>query len=210
MQILLLRHAETDWNLEGRCQGATDLDLNQAGIQQAAQIAQRLNGERIDVIYSSALKRALRTAEAIGQSRNLPVTIDDDFRELHHGEFEGLTFNEIRAAYPAFIKKWRSEPAELLVPGGERLIDVEKRAWAGMNRIIRRHQPEETAVIVSHNFPILAILSRIAGAPLNQYRSFHLDPCGINRIRYSQNKVWEIVQINDQSTTRPLGAKARV
>lgn len=186
------------------------MDLNRAGLQQAVEIAQRLRGERVDVIYSSALKRALRTAEAIGRTHNLPITIDDDFRELHHGEFEGLTFNEIQLAYPDFIKRWRSDPAELLVPGGERLIDVGKRAWAGMSRIIRRHQPEETAVIVSHNFPILAILCRITDTPLNRYRSFRLDPCGINRIRYSRNKVWQIVQVNDRGTSRPPRANARI
>ncbi len=202
MQILLLRHGETDWNLQGRCQGAADLDLNETGIQQAKEIAQHLKGEKIDVIYSSALKRAISTAEAIGQAHNLTVTIDDDFRELHHGEFEGLTFTEIQAAYPDFIHKWRNEPAELLIPGGERLVSVEKRVWDGVSRITRRHRPGETAVIVSHNFPILAILCRITGTPLNQYRSFHLDPCGLNRISHSQTEGWRIVQINDRSYGR--------
>lgn len=200
MQILLLRHGETDWNLQGRCQGATDLDLNQIGMRQVSEIAGYLSQEKIHAVYSSNLKRAIRTAEAIGLPHNLAVTIDDSLRELHHGEFEGLTFPEIRAIYPDFIQKWREKPTELLIPGGERLIDVEKRVWEGMNRIVQRHRPEETVVIVSHNFPILAILCRITGTPLNQYRSFHLDPCGVNRISYHREGEWKVTQINGRGT----------
>ncbi|MEE9144678.1 MAG: histidine phosphatase family protein [Candidatus Binatia bacterium] len=203
MEIILLRHGETDWNFQGRCQGVSDPDLNETGIRQAEEIAERLQLEKIDAIYSSASKRSLRTAEAICQLHGLGATVDDEFRELDHGEFEGLTFTEIRATYPDFIRKWRDEPVELLLPGGERLIDVDTRVWAGINRIIKCHRPGETVVIVSHNFPILAILCRITKTSFNQYRTFHLDPCGLSRVVYKQGEGWGIVQINNQSYNHP-------
>ncbi|MCH8055577.1 MAG: histidine phosphatase family protein, partial [Deltaproteobacteria bacterium] len=105
MRLFLLRHGETDWNLQGRCQGVADLDLNERGKQQAVEVAEYLSREKIDAIYSSDLKRALQTAEAIRRFHDLEVTVDSDFRELDHGEFEGLTFTDIRASYPDFIKK---------------------------------------------------------------------------------------------------------
>ncbi len=208
MQILLLRHGATDWNLQGRCQGATDKELNSVGLQQAKDVAAYLSDERIHAVYSSNLKRAVQTAVAISEPRHLPVVIDESLRELDHGELEGLTFSEIQAQYPRFLDKWREEPAELPIPGGERLIDVEARAWDGMNRIVRRHRTEETIAIVSHNFPILTILCRITETPLNQYRSFHLDPCEISRIGYAPEYGWRILQMNDKGLSMtPFSAK---
>lgn len=196
MRIFLLRHGETDWNLQGRCQGITDLDLNERGKQQAREVAADLGAERIDAIYSSDLKRALQTAEIIGRSQGVAVGLDGDLRELDHGAFEGLTFAEIRAAYPDFLEKWRSEPARLLVPGGERLVDVEERAWRGIQRIASRHSSGETLVVVSHSFPIVAILCRVTGTPLDQYRSFRVDPCGLAHLNYNDQSRWRVVRIN--------------
>ena len=196
MRILLLRHGETDWNLQGRCQGITDLDLNDRGKRQAMDVAAHLSTEKIDAIYSSDLKRALHTAEIIRQSHDLDVTVDSDFRELNHGELEGLTFTDIRSFYPDFLTRWRSEPAQLIVPGGERLVDVEQRIWKGMQRIASSHSSDERIVVVSHNFPILAILCRITGTPLNDYRAFRVEPCSLNHISYDNREGWQILQIN--------------
>lgn len=196
MRVFLLRHGETDWNLQGRCQGITDVDLNERGKQQARDIAAWLSTERIAAIYSSDLKRALQTAEIIREIHELKVTADSDFRELNHGAFEGLTFTDIQASYPDFLRRWRSEPARLLIPGGERLVDVEERTWKGMERIVRYHSSDETVVVVSHNFPILAVLCRITGTPLNDYRSFRIAPCGLNHLSYDESKGWRVIQIN--------------
>ncbi len=197
MQIFLLRHGATDWNLQGRCQGTTDKELNSLGHEQAKNAAAHLSDETIHAVYSSNLKRAIQTAHAISQPRNLPVVIEESLRELDHGALEGLTFSDIQSHYPEFIQRWRKEPAELLIPGGERLIDVGNRAWDGMNRIVQRHQVAETIAVVSHNFPILAILCRITQTSLNEYRAFHLNPCEISRISYDREQGWGIIQIKD-------------
>ena len=201
MQIVLVRHGATDWNLQGRCQGATDRPLSEVGIRQAEQIADTLRGESIRAIYSSHLLRARQTAHLISQPHRLDVTIEQNIRELDHGELEGLTFNEIKENYPGFIARWRTEPAEIQVPGGERLVDVVERAWDGLNRIAERHETGETVVIVSHNFPILGIVCRITGTHLNQYRTFHLDPCGVTRLNRNGSDSWSITQINNQDYT---------
>jgi len=200
MRILLLRHGETDWNLQGRCQGVTDLDLNERGRQQAVEVGKYLSGEKVDAIYSSDLKRALQTAEAIRQFHDLEITVDRDFCELNHGELEGLTFTDIRSFYPDFLTRWRSEPARLIVPGGERLFDVEQRVWKGIERIVSSHSADEKVVVVSHNFPILAILCRITGTPLNDYRAFRVEPCRLNHISYDHREGWQILQINVWAT----------
>jgi broad specificity phosphatase PhoE len=198
VQIVLVRHGATDWNLEGRCQGATDRELNAVGIRQAEEIAATLIRESIDAVYSSSLKRAQRTAQFISEPHNLPVVIEEDIRELDHGELEGLTFNQIKESYPDFIRRWRTTPAEVQVPGGERLVDVAERAWQGLTRIVERHPTAETIAVVSHNFPILGIVCRITGTHLNNYRSFHVDPCGVARLRCDSANHWSVTHINSQ------------
>ena len=176
MNIFLVRHGATDWNLQGRCQGASDRELDEVGIRQAQEISTRLSRESIHGIYSSDLKRAHHTARLICNPHNLPVFVEEDIRELDHGELEGLTFDQIKQSYGGFLKRWRSQPAEIQVPGGERLADVAERAWNGLNRIAARHSAADSIVVVSHNFPISGILCRITGTDLNSYRSFHVDP----------------------------------
>jgi broad specificity phosphatase PhoE len=201
VQVLLVRHGATDWNLQGRCQGATDLDLNEVGIRQAEQIAASLSTETIHGIYSSNLKRAQQTAHLIGLHHRLPVLIESDVRELDHGQLEGLTFAEIKDNYSQFIQKWRTEPAEIRVPGGERLVDVAHRAWNGLNRIVRRHNAGETVIVVSHNFPILGIICEVTGTQLNNYRTFHLDPCGVTRLSRKDADDWRVTHVNSREYT---------
>ena len=202
MRVFLLRHGATDWNLVRRCQGTTDLELNETGLEQAEAAALELSREKIAAIYSSHLKRALQTAGAVSRFHNLAVTVEESLRELDHGEIEGLTLAEIQETRPDFLRQWRDRPAEADIPGGERLIDVEKRAWDGLGRIVARHGLEETLVVVSHNFPILSVLCRVTGTPLNQYRSFHLDPGEAVRLSYDSNHAWRVVSDNGKPPPR--------
>jgi broad specificity phosphatase PhoE len=198
VQIVLVRHGATDWNLEHRCQGSSDRDLSEVGVSQAEAIAALLRHESVHAIYSSDLKRARRTAEVISQPHNLPVIIEEKIRELDHGELEGLTFNEIRQNFGEFLTRWRTEPAELQVPGGEKLSDVAERAWSSLNQIVERHPSAPSIVVVSHNFPIVGIVCRITGTHLNNYRSFHLDPCGITRLHCNGDGRWQVTHVNSQ------------
>jgi broad specificity phosphatase PhoE len=186
-----VRHGATDWNLEHRCQGSSDRDLSDVGRRQAEQLAERLRQETIHGVYASDLRRARRTAEVISGHHKLPVIIEESIRELDHGHLEGLTFNEIKQNYGDFLTRWRTEPAQLRVPGGERLADVAERAWLGLNQIVARHDVADTIVVVSHNFPIVGIVCRITGTHLNQYRNFHLDPCGMSRLHHNSDGSWQ-------------------
>lgn len=203
MQIVLVRHGATDWNLQGRCQGASDRELSDVGIRQAQQIALELRDERIGAIYASDLRRARQTADLISRPHKLPVLVEENFRELDHGHLEGLTFNDIKENYSEFLARWRSEPAAIQVPGGEKLIDVAERAWQGVSRIAERHATAQTIVVVSHNFPILGIVCRVTGTHLNNYRAFRLDPCSITRLQRNGTNAWSLTQVNSQDYPPP-------
>ncbi|HKY10014.1 MAG TPA: histidine phosphatase family protein [Candidatus Binatia bacterium] len=206
MEIVLIRHGATDWNLQGRCQGSSDRELSEAGIRQAGQIAALLGDEKVGAIYSSNLRRARQTAELISRPHDLPVLIEAELRELDHGDLEGLTFNEIKSRYGEFLIRWRSEPADIFVPGGERLADVAARAWQGLNNIVTRHPEAERILVVSHNFPILGIVCRLTGTHLNNYRTFHLDPCGVTRVRRDDSARWTITHVNSREYPIVSGA----
>lgn len=206
MEIVLVRHGATDWNLQGRCQGSSDRELSEAGLRQADQIADLLGNQELSAVYSSHLRRARQTAELISRPHDLPVLIEEDLRELDHGELEGLTFNEIKTRYGEFLTRWRSEPADIRVPGGERLADVAHRAWNGLKDIVERHPDAERILVVSHNFPILGIICRITGTHLNDYRTFHLDPCGVTRLDHASGSGWTITHINGKEYPLPTAA----
>ncbi len=100
MKLLLTRHGQTDWNVQRRIQGKTDIELNEVGIEQAKITGEKLKVRNIDLIISSPLKRAAKTAELIAGTREIPIIFDDRIEERSFGEFEGKTpeefnFNEI-------------------------------------------------------------------------------------------------------------------
>ncbi len=95
MKLLLTRHGQTDWNVAGKVQGTTDIELNETGKKQAKKTGEKLLDYNIDVIIASPLKRAKRTAEIIRGNRNIPILLDEGIKERCFGEFEGKTRQRI-------------------------------------------------------------------------------------------------------------------
>jgi len=94
MDILVARHGQTEWNLLKKVQGKADIDLNETGKNQAFLTAKNLEHEKIDLIISSPLKRALHTAQIINRERNIPIIIDERIAERNFGEFEGKSTSD--------------------------------------------------------------------------------------------------------------------
>ncbi len=90
MEILLVRHGETDWNRARRMQGHIDIPLNTEGLRQARALGAALASEKLDAIYSSDLQRARVTAQAVADVHQMTVVIDEQLRERCYGVFEGL------------------------------------------------------------------------------------------------------------------------
>ena len=105
MKITTVRHGETDWNVAKRIQGSVDTELNEAGIYQAKLLAERLSAEPCDIIYSSDLLRAKKTAEIINTRHNVPLITSPNLREAGFGEFEGQCISDakVRAAFGEYM-----------------------------------------------------------------------------------------------------------
>lgn len=147
--IGFVRHGITDWNIERRAQGQTDVPLNETGKAQARALAARLKNEKWDVIYSSDLSRARETAETIGAALNLPVYIDQRLREISCGKIEGTTEADR-------IRKWGEdwETFDLGIESDESLI---QRGMASVKEICGEN-PQQRILIVSHGAMIGTLL----------------------------------------------------
>jgi broad specificity phosphatase PhoE len=157
-RLVLWRHGQTQWNMEGRFQGQTDIPLDAEGERQAERAARLLAGLRPAAIISSDLGRAMATAAPLARLTGLAVTPEKDLRERYGGLWEGLTDQEIRARYPA-------EHAEWLPPGGESSAVVAERAGAAMGRIAESMEPGTLVVVVSHGAAIRLGAARLLGFP---------------------------------------------
>ncbi|MGV7929925.1 MAG: histidine phosphatase family protein [Spirochaetota bacterium] len=172
MRLILVRHGETTWNRENRVQGRSDTPLSETGITQAERLAGSMEGERIDLIVSSPLRRAAETASIINRHIGAPVELDEDLMELDQGIFEGMSFQELSRDHGEFLKRWAADPASVVMPGGESLSALQERAWGAVCRITSSC---DCALAVSHNFTITAILCKILEIPLSDFRRIRLE-----------------------------------
>ena len=165
--LWLVRHGQTDWNLEGRYQGQADTPLNQTGLEEASQAAALLAGRPLCAIYSSDLLRARQTAEIIARVTGEQVRLDPRLREVYLGEWEGRLFSEIRARYPAEIQERELHPVDSRPPGGETLAELWQRVRQVVAEIAARH-PGEEVVLVSHGLTLAALIAKAKDHDLSQ------------------------------------------
>ncbi len=152
-RFILIRHGETDWNVEGRYQGQSNVSLNERGYRQALEVAFTLKDREPSIIYSSDLKRARETADVIAGVLGLLVRMDPRLREIHLGEWEGMLFEQIKASYSDLLKLRKQDPRTVSAPGGETVEQVRIRIMSAVAEIVKTH-PHEAVVLVSHGVPL--------------------------------------------------------
>ena len=196
MRLYLVRHGETESNRQGLALGRADVPLNERGRWQAQRLGRALAGEPIAAVYSSPLSRALDTARPIALSRGLEVQVEPGLIEMDIGEAEGLTFTEVRSRFPGLLEAWvgAGGPSQAM-PGGERLVDVQARAWETVQAIAARH-PEEAACVVTHNFVILSILTTVLGIDLANFRRLRHSVGAISVLDFRPDRA-RLLTLND-------------
>ncbi len=195
MRILLIRHGETLWNREERCQGFSDVALSERGIKQAQLLSRALQGDRLDAIYSSDLIRAKKTADIIAEPHGISVHTDVRLREMNQGHLEGKNIEEMLKEYPEVLRNWMQAPAEMVMPGGESLKQIQDRGWHAFQEIMEKHQGKDIA-IVGHNLLNVCILCNILGIDLNDFRKIKQHSSAINEIEDGKYGL-VIIRLND-------------
>ncbi len=179
--VYLARHGETAWNREGRWQGHTDVVLNDAGMEQARRLAERLHGAGIVAVRASDLARAWQSAEIVAAALGVGSVIrDPDLRERGFGCFEGLTRAECEARFPDEWARYRGD-VRLGPPGGEPQQAVVARMRAGVLRAAQAVPPAAASLIISHGGAMRALIASITGhapPPLDNGATFLVEVDG--------------------------------
>ena len=165
IKLILIRHPETEWNEKKRYMGRADIPLNSKGKKQARIISNYLKKEKVSVVYSSGLKRALETAELIAKTRNLKVKQDPRLNETNFGRWEGMTFKQIQKRYPGLAKKFISNLLKLRIPGGESFPEFKNRINGFLKEILTRKKGN--VVIVSHGGTNRVIICSLLKIPFS-------------------------------------------
>ncbi len=183
-RLLLIRHGETAWNAEHRIQGQLDIPLSPRGIWQAARLAECLNDEPIDAMYSSAQSRAWLTAAPLAARHGLDIVAEPRLRERSFGIFEGLTLDEIAERYPAEFRKWRERDLAWRPEGGETGQQLIDRVMAAIADIDVRHRGE-TVALVSHGGVLDVVYRAARGLEWHAPREHQMLNAAVNRLSTS-------------------------
>jgi broad specificity phosphatase PhoE len=205
--IYLIRHGETDWNLDKKIQGQTDIPLNEQGRRQAEALAVRLASIPLNVIYTSDLGRARETAEIIAakQSHVVNLSITPDIRECHYGLWEGLTRGEVACRFPEDWSDW-IRGGEIGCPTcGEDFLLLARRA----GRIFDAAAQEGTTVLIStHRGPLRAILCHALGLDLSLLNRFFVANCSLSALECYPDSQRHLILLNDTCHLRGIPGTA--
>jgi broad specificity phosphatase PhoE len=177
---LLLRHGQTAMSAERRFAGRGDIPLTKEGAKQAIRAGRRLAGSGVDVVVTSPLQRARRTAEAVAEATGAALAVDDGLAEADFGEWEGLTFAEAGRKWPDELAAWMASP-DAAPPGGESFAMVALRVLTALDRVLSDHR-HRTAVLVSHVTPIKTLVCRALLAPPEAMFRMNLDVASLTLI----------------------------
>ena len=198
-RILLVRHGETEWNRMHRFQGRSDLPLSQEGRKQGDALAWALKDESITAIYSSPLARTMEMARLIKVFHpSAPLFEEKGLIEMDLGEFEGMEGHRWAEQYPEFRKAWQESPASVTMPGGESLLEVQKRAIQTLDHITKLHPPASTLLLSSHNFVNLTLLCYAMKIPLDRIRELRQETAALN-VLYKQGERLCTQVVNERS-----------
>lgn len=193
--FFLVRHASCPGlgkMLWGRKEGVC---LNEAGKAEAQRLAKRFNGLKLDALYSSPLERARETADAIASVARVEVQENSAFNEIDFGEWSGKSFDELQPD-----ERWRrfnTKRSMALIPGGESFLEAQTRAITELEKLSWRH-PDARVAIVTHADVIKAIVSHVAGAPIDLWQRLEISPGSVTIVATDEHET-KLLAVNSRS-----------
>lgn len=197
-RVFLVRHGETQWNVEQKMQGQTDIPLNPTGQRQARSLGQWMAKLRLkpDVVVSSDLSRAMETAQIISDILECgPVHSDPAWREVNFGVWEGLTWSEIREKYPELEARYHVAPDEVHIPAGETQKEVQDRMRRALDGLIATY-PASDILVVSHGGAIRLLLAGLLGLQLSFSKKIRVFNCSLSEVRAAPGEEPKVITVN--------------
>ncbi len=200
-QIILARHGETEWNVGEIFRGRIDIGLNETGIKQSELLAEYLSHLQLEAIYSSPLKRALKTAEMIADYHKLGVEIAPGLIDFNYGKWQGLPHQEVKDKYKELYAKWINNPDQVKIPAGESLNDIRERVLDVVNNVVAGYKG--TVVLVSHRVVNKVLICALLGLDNSHFWNIRQDTCGITTFTYEKER-FILTEHNNTSYLKPL------
>ena len=189
-RLYLARHGEVINH--GVYNGQTDVDITPKAIQQMERLRELLGGKKLRAVYSSDLQRTRKGAEIIGQPHGLKPQVFPEFREVHFGRWQGLSYAQVMERYPSDIPQWLSNVEIFRIPGGESMGEVRQRAIPKLQELIERHRGEEI-VLVCHGALNRVILAEALHLHLDHLLRMEQEYGCLNVIDYTPT--WAVVKL---------------
>jgi alpha-ribazole phosphatase len=207
MKLLLVRHGQTDWNINRRFQGQSDVPLNEVGRQQATALVNRLSREHIDVLFASDLQRAHETARIIAAQQACEIRLDARLREINFGAWEGLTYDEIKHNDPAVLAAREADIFTTAAPDGETLNQLTTRVESVLNDLHTQYAAQ-TTLMVAHGGPLQILLCLALDLSPSKYWQFHLATASLSEIAfYPAGAIINLMNDTCHLSSLPVGEK---
>lgn len=196
-RLILIRHAESQWNPIGKYQGILDPDLSERGLLQIKILANFITKEFKDVehIYTSPLTRTKKTAQAIANLLNKEVIVDDRLIEINHGDWSGKFIDEIETNHKEEFELWLNKPHEITFKNGESLKDVENRVKNFLT-FIKTEYKNKTIIAVSHSVPIRVFYCAVLGVDLSHFWAFGCDNASYSILNLGEQDIIQRLNIS--------------
>jgi broad specificity phosphatase PhoE len=179
----IVRHGQTNWNIQGKTQGHGNSDLTESGESQAKQLAESLVDHNIDYVFTSDLGRAVQTAEIVGNRLGLKVEKTDGLREMGFGVWEGLLIKEIQKDYAEVYNTWRNEPHLVNIPGGETLHIIKERVDKFIEGINEKYD-NKRIVLITHSITLRVMLLSFLNSGMENVYRIKQDNTALNIVEF--------------------------
>jgi probable phosphoglycerate mutase len=194
-KMIVIRHGETTWNLDGKYQGHADSPLTKRGLAQAHAVGKRMKKLPFDVLYSSDLTRAHRTAQCIATETARDIVLDLRLRERNLGIFQGMCREEFIVKYPEIYAQYQADLLHYVIPQGESIQQCYQRC-IGCFEEIAQHHAGQTVVAVTHGGILANLLKHTFQIPLESPRNFHVWNASLNIFSYDRGQ-WSLERWGD-------------
>ena len=200
-RLLLIRHAQTEWNIQRRFQGHGDSPITEEGQEQLQRLKSRLVGLEFDVIYSSDLGRTIETSQMLSGKQRVE---EPRLRERGVGILEGLNLEQIMAEHAEAFLAFRSGDKDHQIEGGESLQNALNRAWTFLEEMPEKHPGAELAA-VSHAGLIRLICKQILGLTLDAPNFFQIPNTSLTQLVFSpKDRSWSLECLADTTHLQPV------
>ena len=199
VKLYLIRHAESMGNVEEFFQGSLDVEVSPKGLRQLEELKERFKNIKLDRIYTSPLKRAVKTARYVNFYQHIDLIKIPELSEINAGGFQGEKWSDLPLLYPQEYRDWKENQENFQSPDGESMKDVYNRMTGAMNKIISENK-NRTIAVISHGCAIKTYQCYLMGKSLSYMSQIGwADNTSVSEIVFDDDSKPDIIYLNDST-----------